>query len=111
MSPSRRIRNTASATSSMPPVRRSRCPPAPDAPDRNARCRDLKKSSDDDTLILREKDGCRMKSYAQDCPVANTLDLIGDRWTLLIVRDLFLGRTRFAEFQQSLAGIPTNLLG
>jgi DNA-binding HxlR family transcriptional regulator len=52
-----------------------------------------------------------MKSYAQDCPVANTLDLIGDRWTLLIVRDLFLGRTRFAEFQQSLAGIPTNLLG
>jgi DNA-binding HxlR family transcriptional regulator len=52
-----------------------------------------------------------MKSYAQDCPVANTLDIIGDRWTLLIVRDLFLGRTRFAEFQQSLRGIPTNLLG
>ena len=52
-----------------------------------------------------------MKSYGQDCTVANTLDILGDRWTLLIVRDLFLGRTRFAEFQASLRGIPTNLLG
>lgn len=52
-----------------------------------------------------------MKSYGQDCVVANTLDILGDRWTLLIVRDLFLGKTRFAEFQQSLHGIPTNLLG
>jgi DNA-binding HxlR family transcriptional regulator len=52
-----------------------------------------------------------MKSYGQDCPVAQTLDILGDRWTLLIVRDLFLGRTRFAEFQASLRGIPTNLLG
>ena len=52
-----------------------------------------------------------MKSYGQDCPVAQTLDILGDRWTLLIVRDLFRGRTRFAEFQASLRGIPTNLLG
>lgn len=52
-----------------------------------------------------------MKSYGQDCPVAQTLDILGDRWTLLIVRDLFLGRTKFAEFQASLRGIPTNLLG
>lgn len=52
-----------------------------------------------------------MKSYGQDCPVAQTLDILGDRWTLLIVRDLFLGRTKFAEFQVSLQGIPTNLLG
>ncbi len=52
-----------------------------------------------------------MKNYGQDCPVAQTLDILGDRWTLLIVRDLFLGRTRFAEFQASLRGIPTNLLG
>lgn len=52
-----------------------------------------------------------MKSYGQDCPVARTLDILGDRWTLLIVRDLFRGRTRFAEFQASLQGIPTNLLG
>jgi len=53
----------------------------------------------------------RMKSYGQDCPIAQTLDILGDRWTLLIVRDLFLGRTKFAEFQASLHGIPTNLLG
>jgi len=52
-----------------------------------------------------------MKSYGQNCLVANTLDVLGDRWTLLIVRDLFLGRTKFAEFQTSLRGIPTNLLG
>jgi DNA-binding HxlR family transcriptional regulator len=52
-----------------------------------------------------------MKSYAQECPVAQTLDILGDRWTLLIIRDLFLGRTKFAEFQASLRGIPTNLLG
>jgi DNA-binding HxlR family transcriptional regulator len=52
-----------------------------------------------------------MKSYGQECPVAQTLDILGDRWTLLIVRDLFLGRTKFAEFQASLQGIPTNLLG
>src|SRR5437868_5171839 len=52
-----------------------------------------------------------MKSYGQECPVAQTLDILGDRWTLLIIRDLFLGRTKFAEFQASLQGIPTNLLG
>ncbi len=52
-----------------------------------------------------------MKSYGQDCPVAKTLDVLGDRWTLLIVRELFFGRTRFAEFQARLPGIPTNLLG
>src|SRR5207248_1285461 len=46
-----------------------------------------------------------------ECPVAQTLDILGDRWTLLIIRDLFLGRTKFAEFQASLQGIPTNLLG
>jgi DNA-binding HxlR family transcriptional regulator len=52
-----------------------------------------------------------MKSYGQDCPVAKSLDILGDRWTLLIVRELFFGRTRFAEFQARLPGIPTNLLG
>lgn len=45
------------------------------------------------------------------CPVANTLDVIGDRWTLLIVRDLmFLKKRRFAEFLASGEGIPTNIL-
>jgi DNA-binding HxlR family transcriptional regulator len=44
------------------------------------------------------------------CPVACTLDLIGDRWTLLVVRDLFAGRTRFAEFARAPEGIASNIL-
>lgn len=44
------------------------------------------------------------------CPVACSLDLFGDRWTLLIVRDLFLGRARFKDFTASPEGIPTNIL-
>ncbi len=48
--------------------------------------------------------------YKQTCPVARTLDLIGDRWTLLIVRDLFLGKTRFSEFRRSTPAPPPKLL-
>lgn len=44
------------------------------------------------------------------CPVACTLDLIGDKWTLLVVRDLLLGRSLFKEFQASPEGIATNIL-
>jgi DNA-binding HxlR family transcriptional regulator len=42
--------------------------------------------------------------------VACALDLFGDRWTLLVVRDLILGRTRFKDFTASPEGIPTNIL-
>ncbi|MDJ0736029.1 MAG: helix-turn-helix domain-containing protein [Nostocaceae cyanobacterium] len=45
------------------------------------------------------------------CPIACTLDLIGDRWTLLIVRDMmFFGKQRFEEFLDSPEGISTNIL-
>lgn len=44
------------------------------------------------------------------CPVACTLDLLGDRWTLLVIRDLFLGRERFRDLLASPEGIPTNIL-
>jgi DNA-binding HxlR family transcriptional regulator len=44
------------------------------------------------------------------CPVANSLDLIGDRWTLLLIRDLFAGKHRFGEFLASPEHIPTNIL-
>jgi DNA-binding HxlR family transcriptional regulator len=44
------------------------------------------------------------------CPVAYSLDIFGDRWTLLVIRDLFFGRTRFKEFAASPEGIPTNIL-
>ncbi|MGB6221748.1 winged helix-turn-helix transcriptional regulator [Haloferula sp.] len=44
------------------------------------------------------------------CPVACALDIFGDKWTLLIIRDLVLGRSRFKDFVQSPEGIPTNIL-
>lgn len=45
------------------------------------------------------------------CPIANALDLLGDRWTLLVIRDLlFLGKRRFGELLSSPEGIPTNIL-
>jgi DNA-binding HxlR family transcriptional regulator len=45
----------------------------------------------------------------QNCSIARTLELVGERWTLLIVRDALLGLTRFEQFQQSL-GIARNVL-
>jgi DNA-binding HxlR family transcriptional regulator len=44
------------------------------------------------------------------CPVACALDVFGDRWTLLVIRDLVLGKTRFKDFAASPEGIPTNVL-
>ena len=44
------------------------------------------------------------------CPVACTLDLLGDKWTLLVIRDLFAGKTRFSDFAHSPEGIATNIL-
>lgn len=45
------------------------------------------------------------------CPIASTLDLIGDRWTLLIIRDmLYMEKRRFDEFLESPEGISTNIL-
>ena len=46
----------------------------------------------------------------ESCSVARTLEIVGDRWTWLIVRDAFLGMTKFAQFQSSL-GIAPNVLG
>ena len=48
--------------------------------------------------------------YNQLCPVARTLDLIGDRWTLLIVRDMFMGMSRFKEFVEHSPGLPSTIL-
>jgi DNA-binding HxlR family transcriptional regulator len=52
-----------------------------------------------------------MSSYNLRCPVARTLDVLGERWTWLIVRDLLLeGPRRFQDLQQSLSSIsPTTL--
>jgi DNA-binding HxlR family transcriptional regulator len=52
-----------------------------------------------------------MPSHRSACPIACTLDLIGDRWTLLIIRDMmFLDKHRFEEFLESPEGISTNIL-
>jgi DNA-binding HxlR family transcriptional regulator/putative sterol carrier protein len=50
------------------------------------------------------------RSYSQYCAVARGLDLIGDRWTLLMVRDMLLGPKRFKDILEALPGIGTNLL-
>jgi DNA-binding HxlR family transcriptional regulator len=52
------------------------------------------------------------KSYdIPDCGVARTLDLIGERWTILLLRDLLLqGPRRFQDFQASLPGVAPNIL-
>jgi DNA-binding HxlR family transcriptional regulator len=46
---------------------------------------------------------------ASNCPIARTLDVIGDWWSLMIVRDALLGKRRFGEFQKSL-GLAKNIL-
>lgn len=51
-----------------------------------------------------------MRSYGQLCAVARALDLIGDRWTLLIVRELLLRPNRFTDLLDGLPGVPRNLL-
>lgn len=50
------------------------------------------------------------RSYRQTCGLARSLDLLGERWTLLVVRELLLGPKRFGALQAALPGISTNLL-
>ena len=50
------------------------------------------------------------RSYGQYCGFARALELVGERWALLIVRDLLIGPKRFGEIQRGLPGIPTNIL-
>lgn len=52
----------------------------------------------------------RQYETQQGCPIARSLDLVGDRWTILVLRDLHLGSTRFADLLRSLEGISPNLL-
>jgi DNA-binding HxlR family transcriptional regulator/putative sterol carrier protein len=51
-----------------------------------------------------------MRSYEQYCPLARALDVVGDRWTLLVLRELFLSSKRFTDIEQRLPGIAPNLL-
>jgi DNA-binding HxlR family transcriptional regulator len=51
-----------------------------------------------------------MRSYKQYCPVAHSLDLVGDRWSLLVVRELMLGQRRYKDLADALPGIGSNIL-
>jgi len=64
------------------------------------------------TLKVKSKlvAGKKTAERRSPCPVACSLDIVGDRWTLLVIRDLMLGRTRFRDFTASPEGIPTNVL-
>ena len=51
-----------------------------------------------------------MRSYAQYCPVAKATEVLGDRWTLLIVREMLGGASGFNELQRGLPGISRSVL-
>jgi DNA-binding HxlR family transcriptional regulator len=51
-----------------------------------------------------------MKSYGQFCSIARALDLLGERWTLLVVRELLCGSRRFAEIQRGIPRISRTML-
>ena len=51
-----------------------------------------------------------LRSRRSRCPVSCTLDVLGDRWSLLVVRDVMRGKRRYAEFLESPERIPTNIL-
>jgi DNA-binding HxlR family transcriptional regulator len=64
--------------------------------------------------VSKTKPGSNARRAAAErrspCPIACSLDILGDRWTLLVIRDLILGQTRFRDFAASPEGIPTNIL-
>lgn len=50
------------------------------------------------------------RAYKQFCPAARTLDVVGERWTMLIVRDLMRGPRRYTDLRNGLPGMASNLL-
>ncbi len=56
------------------------------------------------------KNSNHAKPHRSTCPITSTLDILGDKWTLVVIRDLFLGKRRYGEFQASPEAIPTNIL-
>jgi len=51
-----------------------------------------------------------IENMRSPCPISNALDILGDKWTLLIIRDAFAGKKTYSEFQSSPESIPTNIL-
>ncbi len=52
----------------------------------------------------------KMTFKRSGCPITNALDILGDKWTLLVIRDLALGKKRYQEFMASSEGIASNIL-
>src|SRR5919201_6000091 len=52
----------------------------------------------------------RRRSYGQFCGLARAVEVVGERWALLIVRDLLVGPKRFTDLRRGLPRIPTNVL-
>ena len=61
-------------------------------------------------IDVKKTPKCSESCNRSKCPVSCVLDLLGDKWTLLLVRDLLLGKGTYTEFRQSPEGIPTNIL-
>ena len=62
-------------------------------------------------LKSNKRNKLRCDHERSECPITNTLDLIGDKWTLLVIRDmLYLNKKTFNEFLDSKEGIATNIL-
>jgi DNA-binding HxlR family transcriptional regulator len=58
-----------------------------------------------------EKQVSQQKRFPRSpCPIANLLDIVGDKWSLLVARDLFRGRTTYGQLLDSPEQIPTNIL-
>jgi DNA-binding HxlR family transcriptional regulator len=60
--------------------------------------------------MTRSKKQANKRSYNQVCPFARTMDIVGERWTLLILRTLIAGPQRYKDLLDNLPGIGTNLL-
>ena len=52
----------------------------------------------------------RTYTYQQRCPIARSLEIVGDRWTLLVIRDLNRGHSKFVDLMRELRGIAPNVL-
>lgn len=50
------------------------------------------------------------ENHRSPCPIATTLDIVGDRWTLVVLRDLLTGKSRYSEFLTSPERITTSIL-
>ena len=56
------------------------------------------------------REAMKKRQYDQYCPVAGALDIVGERWAILVVRELLLGPKRFVDLEAGLPGVGTNTL-